>query len=161
VCFYINLPFGAVTAAFIIFLFRAPKRVRVRAANWQEQLNQFDLLGTLFFIPAVVCLLLALQWGGSKYPWSNGRVIALFVIFALSMACFVAIQIWKKENATVPPRIIKNRNVWGSAIFSAGMGASFFGIIYFVSFISPVTPIYYCYSLLTVLSTVTSLVPGY
>jgi MFS family permease len=131
-CFYINLPFGGVTAAFIIFFFKAPKRVRARATGWRAQLDQFDLLGTAFFVPAVVCLLLALQWGGSKYPWSNGRVIALSVIFGLSMASFVAIQIWKKENATVPPRIFKNRNVWGSAVFSAAVGASFFGIIYFV-----------------------------
>ncbi|KAE9372777.1 MFS general substrate transporter [Stipitochalara longipes BDJ] len=114
-CFYINLPFGGVTAAFIIIFFKAPKRVRARAIGWREQLDQFDLLG-----------------GGSKYPWSNGSVIALFVIFGLSMAAFVAIQIWKKDNATVPPRIFKNRNVWGPAAFSAAVGASFFGIIYFL-----------------------------
>lgn len=119
--FYINLPFGGVTAAFIIFFFKAPKRVCARAAGWRAQLGQFDLLGTLFFVPAVVCLLLALQWGGSKYPWSNGRVISLFVIFGLSMAFFVAIQIWKRDNTTVLPRIFKNRNLWGSAAFSAAV----------------------------------------
>jgi Fungal trichothecene efflux pump (TRI12) len=143
-CFYINLPFGGVTAAFIIFFFKAPKRVRARATGWRAQLDQFDILGTSLLVPAVVCLLLALQWGGSKYPWSNGRVVALFVVFGLSMASFVAIQIWKKDNATVPPRIFKNRNVWGTALFSAALGASFFGIIYFVRLrlTFPITPLF-------------------
>jgi hypothetical protein len=48
--------------------------------------------GTLIFIPAIVSLLLALQWGGSKYEWKNGRIIALFVIFGVFISAFVAIQ---------------------------------------------------------------------
>jgi MFS family permease len=132
-CFYINLPFGAVTAFFILFWFKAPKRVQERALGWRAQIEQFDLLGTLFFIPSIVCLLIALQWGGSTYNWSNARIVVLFVLFVVFMACFIAIQIWKQENATVPPRIFKNRNVWGMGIFTSSMGASFFGIIYFVS----------------------------
>jgi MFS family permease len=62
-CFYINLPLGAVTAFFIVFFFQAPKRVRDRAAGLRAQLEQFDVLGTIFFIPAIICILLALQWG--------------------------------------------------------------------------------------------------
>lgn len=80
----------------------------------------------------VVCLLLALQWGGSVYPWSNGRIIALFVIFAVLLVVFSAIQVWKKDNATIPLRVVKKRSVAASAAFSALLGASFFSFIYFV-----------------------------
>jgi hypothetical protein len=38
-----------------------------------------------------VSLLLALQWGGSKYAWDNGRIIALFV-FRILITAFVGIQ---------------------------------------------------------------------
>jgi hypothetical protein len=44
------------------------------------------------FIPAIISLLLALQWGGSKYEWKNGRIIALFVIFGVFISAFIAIQ---------------------------------------------------------------------
>ncbi|KAK3044383.1 MFS sugar transporter, partial [Coniosporium uncinatum] len=78
-CFYINLPFGAVTAIFILFFFKSPKNaVRTRFTSWKQTLAQFDLLGTAVFLPGVICLLLALQWGGSKYPWGNWRIIILF-----------------------------------------------------------------------------------
>jgi MFS family permease len=73
-CFYINIPFGAVASLFILFFFQAPKQVRVQAAGWRAQLEQFDLLGTVLFIPAIVCILLALQWGGSTYAWGNARI---------------------------------------------------------------------------------------
>ncbi|KAH8911766.1 MFS general substrate transporter [Coniochaeta sp. PMI_546] len=131
-CFYINLPFGAVTAGFIFVFFQSPKAIRERATSWLALLQRFDILGTIVFIPSVICILLALQWGGSTYAWSNGRIIVLFVIFGVLMACFVLIQAWQQENATVPPRIFKNRNVWGGGIFTFCLGASFFAIVYFL-----------------------------
>lgn len=98
---------------------------------WQ-QINQFDLQGTICFMPGVICLLLALQWGGSTYPWKNGRIIALFIIAGILLICFVIIQVWKQEEATVPPRIFKNRNVWGSAWFALSLGAAFFILVYYI-----------------------------
>jgi MFS family permease len=98
-CFYINLPLGAITIGVIILFFKAPERKEVASLTWKERAGQLDLLGTLFFMPAVVCLLLALQWGGSKYNWSDGRIIALFVIFGVLITSFVGIQIWKQDNA--------------------------------------------------------------
>jgi hypothetical protein len=62
----INLPFGLVTALFIIFFFESPKRKKAAKLTFREQLKHFDLEGFFFFAPAVVSLLLALQWGGSK-----------------------------------------------------------------------------------------------
>jgi hypothetical protein len=35
-----------------------------------KKILQLDLLGTSVLVPGVVCLLLALQWGGPTYPVS-------------------------------------------------------------------------------------------
>jgi MFS family permease len=131
-CFYINLPFGAVTAAFIIPFFQVPRRGKKVEGGFMVQIKRFDLYGTAVFLPAIVCLLLALQWGGSKYPWKSGQVIALLVLFAVLIIAFLAIQVWKQEDATVPPRVFKNRNVWGSAWFGAMLGACFFVLVYYL-----------------------------
>ena len=80
----------------------------------------------------IVCLLLALQWGGSKYPWHNGNVIALLVVFAILLVVFTIIQFWKKDNATVPPRVLKQRSVAAAAWFGATLGAAFFIFVYYV-----------------------------
>jgi len=70
-------------------------------------------------------LILALQWGGTKYAWNSARIIALLVICAVLCFAFMAIQVWKKENATVPPRIIKQRSIaaalWFGFFSAAGM----------------------------------------
>ncbi|KAL1643528.1 hypothetical protein SLS58_004888 [Diplodia intermedia] len=131
-CFYINLPFGLITGIFIFFFFKSPKIVKNTASGWKAKLNEFDIYGTLVFIPAVVSLLLALQWGGSKYEWGNARIIALFVVFGVLILIFIGIQFWKQESATVPPRVFSDRTVWSCAVFSAFLGAAFFIMIYYI-----------------------------
>ena len=115
-CFYINLPIGAVTLVFIFFFYHPTTRAKSLAAGgWKAKLEQFDIYGTLIFLPMIVCLLLALQWGGSKYPWSNGRIIGLFVAFGVLALLWGGIQHWKQDNATVPPRLIRQRTVASAA----------------------------------------------
>jgi MFS family permease len=90
------------------------------------------LQGTLVFIPAIICLLLALQWGGTKHRWGNWRIILLFVLFGLLIVSFIGIQFWKQDQATVPPRIIKQRSVWSAAYFSFALGSFFLLLMYFL-----------------------------
>ncbi|KAJ5165487.1 Major facilitator superfamily domain general substrate transporter [Penicillium coprophilum] len=130
-CFYINLPFGAVTFVFVMLCYQSPPRTQP-THTFAEQIKEFDIIGTLFFIPSIVCLLLALQWGGSTYLWSNGRVIALLVLFAVFMVVFIGVQVWRQENATLPPRVFSQRDVWGSSAFTFGLGASFFVLVYYL-----------------------------
>lgn len=130
-CFYINLPIGAVTFFFVLFFLPANKAYKQRT-SWKQLLAELDIAGTIVFLPSIICLLLALQWGGSKYPWSNGRVIALFVVFGVLMIAFLVLQWYGQERATVPPRMIKNRNVWGSAWYAAALGGGYFVLTYYL-----------------------------
>ncbi len=122
-CFYINLPIGALTVAIIFVILKLPSPGNGNQSV-RQQFVQLDPLGTLFFLPSTVCLLLALQWGGSTYAWNNGRVIALLVLFGVLSIIFVAIQIWRQESATVPPRIVKQRSIASAVWFSLCLGAS-------------------------------------
>lgn len=131
-CFYINLPIGGLTILFILMFFKAPRSVK-STYGFRDQVSQLDLPGTAFFLPGVICMLLALQWGGTTYAWNSGRIIALFLLSGLLILCFIGTQIWGKDKATIPPRLIKNRNVWGGAFFTFCMGGSFFTFVYYVS----------------------------
>lgn len=109
-CFYINLPVGGVVVAILAVILRLdiPNR---ETLTWKQKLLRLDPLGTSVLLPGIVCLLLALQWGGSTYDWSNWRIILLFVLFGLLMMVFVFIQ-WKwPDTASVPLHIVKNRNI--------------------------------------------------
>ncbi|PPR04985.1 hypothetical protein CVT24_010449 [Panaeolus cyanescens] len=131
-CFYINLPVGGVAALFILIFFREPKLEKRESLGLMHRLRTFDPIGTALFIPCVVCLLLALQWGGANFAWNDGRIIALFVLFGVLLIAFVGVQIWMDEQATVPPRIFKNRSIWSGALFSATLMGSFFTLLFYL-----------------------------
>jgi hypothetical protein len=132
-CFYINLPIGGVSAVVIMFILHVPDSGSKRAEmNWKEQINQLDPIGNLCLLPGVVSLLLALQWGGTKYAWKDARIIALFILFGLLMIAFIAVQIWKKEKATVPPRLAKMRTMIAGMWYGVFNGGSMMIILYFL-----------------------------
>lgn len=122
-CFYINLPVGAVSLLIVAIVLQLPPRKEDKL-SWKQKLLSLDPIGTTLFFPSVICLLLALQWGGVKYAWSSGRVVALLVIFVVFFLGFLSVQFWRKENATVPPRIIANRNVYAGMLFTFCTGSA-------------------------------------
>ncbi|KAL2857307.1 major facilitator superfamily domain-containing protein [Aspergillus pseudoustus] len=131
-CFYVNLPIGGVTAVGLIFLLQLPARAKTQRESPFKVIKSLDPLGTLLFVPAIVCLLLALQWGDVTYAWSNGRIIALFVLFGALLIAFVVIQWRLKDTATVPPRIASQRTIASAALFGLFIGGSFFIMIYYI-----------------------------
>lgn len=118
-----------------MFFFKSPNKKLdpSQRVSWKDQVKQLDLEGLATFLPAIICLLLALQWGGVTYAWGSGRIIALFVLFGVFVSAFIAIQFWKRELGTLPPRIVKNRSVWSAAWFSFCIGGAFFIPVYFIS----------------------------
>ena len=128
-CFYLNLPIGGLTIVIILLFLELPKDENKKAMSFRQQVDQLDPIGTVCLLSSTVCLLLALQWGGSTYAWNSGRIIALLVVFGVLVFAFVGVQIWRQEKATVPPRIAKNRSVSGSAFWSFCTGGSLTVII--------------------------------
>lgn len=117
-CFYINLPVGAVSMLVTIFVLKIPdQKLDSPAKGWYGKVKQLDPIGNLVFLPAIICLVLALQWGGVDYSWKNVRIIVLIVLSVVLVAFFIAVQIWKGDAATIPPRIFRNRNVFASVVF--------------------------------------------
>ncbi|TGO62563.1 hypothetical protein BOTNAR_0112g00130 [Botryotinia narcissicola] len=94
-CFYINIPISAAPAAILLFFLKLPTQEATRhisQRSQREKLREIDSLGFTFFAPAVLCLLLALQWGGSAYAWSNERIVALFILSPILFGTFCFIQ---------------------------------------------------------------------
>lgn len=65
-CFYINIPFGGLALAAVVFCLKIPDRDTTQS-TLKEKLLQLDGIGATVLIGAVVCLVLALQWGGQEY----------------------------------------------------------------------------------------------
>jgi hypothetical protein len=108
--FYINLPIGAVSIGTLAFLFSPPSRP-AEEHPILERTEKLDLIGAFLFIPSIVMVLLALQWGGSKYPWRSATIIGLFLGFGGLLAVFIAWQWYKGDNAMIPLRLLMKRTV--------------------------------------------------
>ncbi|KAL0941888.1 MFS toxin efflux pump [Colletotrichum truncatum] len=132
-CFYINLPIGGVAMVFIFFLLHLNRKNNPDGKTLVQRLMQLDLIGTAIFIPAIICLLLALQWGGAEYPWNSSKVIGLFVGFGLMIIIFIGVQLWQGDKGTLPPFLFKNRNVVCAMLFACFFGAAFFPLIFYLS----------------------------
>ncbi|ROV91053.1 hypothetical protein VMCG_09591 [Cytospora schulzeri] len=130
----LDLPIGGATMVAIFFLLRIKgQKKQGDNSSFLEKLKKLDLLGTAVLIPAVICLLLALQWGGTEHPWNDARIIGLFVGSGALTALFVAVQFWKGDDGTLPPRLFRNRNVLCAMLFSCLFGSAFFPLIYYLS----------------------------
>ncbi|KAK2060598.1 major facilitator superfamily transporter [Colletotrichum caudatum] len=130
-CFYINLPLGGVSLVVIALVMTPPDQDLDDTSLWSK-LRQLDFLGTAVFIPGVVCLLLALQWGGVEYAWNNPRIIALLVLAFVLIASFVAVQVFLPETATIPPRIMLNRSIAFAAWAAFSIGAQMMIFTYYI-----------------------------
>ncbi|KAI0491193.1 major facilitator superfamily domain-containing protein [Xylaria cf. heliscus] len=130
-CFYINLPFGGVALAIIILLLRIPDREETKLPT-KAKLSQLDAAGTIALLPAVVSLLLALEWGGLTYPWNDRRVIALLTLGIFLGIVFILIQAFMPATATIPPRIFKQRSILAGFWTTIVLGSQMIIFVYFL-----------------------------
>lgn len=131
-CFYINLPCGAIAIAILVAILQLPKKAEKNQTTLSQKFKKLDPLGTVLFLPSVVCLLLALQWGGTTYTWSNWRIILLLVLFPVLFLSFLAVQIRTPDTATLPMRILTQRTIASAFAFTFTSQASMLAITYYI-----------------------------
>lgn len=86
-------------------------------ADWKEKLLQMDPLGTLTIMAAVICYILALQWGGTTKAWNSSPVIGTLVGFVVFLIAFGLVE-WKMGNrAVLQGRFLKQRAILVNLIY--------------------------------------------
>jgi EmrB/QacA subfamily drug resistance transporter len=99
VIFWINLPLGLV--AFLIAFKSLRKLPRF------ERPHKLDLLGAILMVAATVSLLLALSWGGIRYPWGSLPILGLFAGSVVIWALF-AMRMRMAPEPLIPPGVLHN-----------------------------------------------------
>ncbi|MEZ0172560.1 MDR family MFS transporter [Microvirga sp. TS319] len=99
VIFWINLPLGLV--AFFLVSHSLKKLPR------HDRPHKLDLLGALLLVSATVSLLLALSWGGLRYPWLSLPIFGL-VLGSLVLWGLFAIRMRLAPEPLIPPGVLHN-----------------------------------------------------
>ena len=97
------------------------------------QIKRIDPIGIFFFIPSMVCLILAFQWGGSTYSWSAPKTIGLLVTFSVLFIAFVVVEVLTPETAMAPTRVVLNRSIAGSMAFMFLLSGGLMSVIYYLT----------------------------
>ena len=84
----------------------------------REKLKRLDPVGTVLVLPCIVCLMIGLLWGGTRFAWNDWRIVLLFVLFAVLSVGFGYVQYRQQDKAILPPRIVKNRTVLACAVYA-------------------------------------------
>lgn len=95
-----------------------------------QRIMRFDPLGSLILLSCLVCLVLALQWGGAQYAWDSGQVIAVLVVFGCTLIPWLWLQYKQGDEATVPFSLVTQRTVAASCLYLLFLNGSF-GIFIF------------------------------
>jgi EmrB/QacA subfamily drug resistance transporter len=97
--FWINLPLGLLAMAII----NKPLRKLPVAAKH----HRIDGLGAVLLIAATALLLLALNWGGSAYPWLSGEILGLLACSAVIWAAF-ALRLMRAAEPLISLEVLGN-----------------------------------------------------
>ncbi|KAI1471099.1 MFS general substrate transporter [Daldinia caldariorum] len=134
-CFWINLPIGAVVlAGLTVFLKIRGKQSEDRALPFTKKLRNMDPLGSLIFISAVCCLVLALHWGGQSKPWNSADVIGCLIGAGLIGILFIYLQWRRGESALIRLRVFKKRSIWTGSLVLFFLGAGTYVNVFFLPF---------------------------
>jgi hypothetical protein len=79
-----------------------------------------DWIGTVLSVAMTTALLLPLQWGGTTKPWSSPQVYALFPVFAVLVAAFVAWERRLGSLAIMPLSMFSRRTQIGACLEAVG-----------------------------------------
>ncbi|KAH9933581.1 uncharacterized protein BXZ73DRAFT_100965 [Epithele typhae] len=87
--FYLNLPLAGIA----FFLAMISLRVRTPEGSLREKIVRIDLVGNFIIIAGTMLALVALTWGGIRYPWSSVHVLAPLILGFLLIFLYEAIAL--------------------------------------------------------------------
>src|SRR3981081_1078053 len=88
--FWINLPLCAL--AFLL------THNVLRQLPRHDRPHKLDVLGATLMVGAAIALMLALTWGGRRYPWGSTQIVALFAASVVLWVLFA----WRVMTAAEP-----------------------------------------------------------
>jgi len=112
--FWINLPLGLIALGISFHTLKKLPR--------HDRPHRLDLLGALLLMTATVSLMLALNWGGLRYPWGSAPILGL-VAGSLVLWGLFALRMRLAPEPLIPPGVLHNPVV-RTGVLSAcfGMG---------------------------------------
>jgi EmrB/QacA subfamily drug resistance transporter len=127
VIFWLNVPL-ALAAAML-------SNRQLKLVPVHERAHKIDLTGAALMMAAAVALLLALTWGGTRYPWLSQQIVVLLVAAVVLTAAFLW-WVLRAPEPFLPVAILNNPVMRAGCVTTACTQGVSIGLTIFV-------PLYY------------------
>src|SRR5580704_4476268 len=127
VIFWLNVPLAFVAALL--------SHRQLKLLPRHERAHTIDLTGAVLMMLSAVALLLALTWGGTRYPWISQPIIALVVAASVMSAAFIWWML-RVPEPFLPIAVLANPVMRAGSLASACSQGVTIGLTFFV-------PLYY------------------
>jgi len=121
--FWINLPIG--------FLAFALTNAKLKLLPRNERRHRLDYPGAFLLILSSTSLMLALSWGGVRYPWSSAPVLGLLALAAMLGGLFAA-RLATAAEPLIPIEVLKDRVVYSATLSACFAMGTFIGLTIYV-----------------------------
>ena len=121
--FWINLPIGLLAFGLT--------NAKLKLLPRNERRHRLDYLGAALLVTSSTSLLLALSWGGVRYPWDSGPVAGLLVLGVLLGAGFTA-RLLTTPEPLIPTEVLKDPVVYSATLAACFAMGTFIGLTIYV-----------------------------
>ncbi|WP_408639412.1 MDR family MFS transporter [Nocardia yamanashiensis] len=116
--FLVNVPLGLIALVVVSRVLRLPKVERPKVA--------VDWLGVMTMAVGIVPLLVVAEQG-REWGWTSGNSLTCYIVGALGLLGFVAVEAKQGDAALIPLRMFKNTTFALGVLISIVVGAAMFG----------------------------------
>lgn len=100
----------AVAGISVFATYFPPPPVLRRRGNLREIFARVDYIGILLLCASLASLILGLTWGGSTYPWSSGKIIAMLTCGCGGLVLFGLHEWLGKSDGLFDHRLLQTAN---------------------------------------------------
>lgn len=120
--FYANIPLGILSLFMIAF--KTPK------LNHGTR-GKIDFAGAFLLLVVFIPFLLALTWGGSKYPWNSTILLSMFGLSLAALVIFIWVEA-RTPDAVMPLTLFRSKVFVITNLSGFVIGMAFLGVVMFM-----------------------------
>lgn len=119
-----------------IYVFVLPSLQPLPGVSTSKKLRSLDWLGVVLSCAVYALLVIIFTFGGSAWGWSDGRMVALYVVLAATSAAFGITQYYAvfvtRENRLFPGQFLRERTMVLMLMCCTATSGALYVVIYYL-----------------------------